>query len=105
LSRNKRDEPIYSPPTPHAKERGIVDLIQLEWEIIDELQKKARECVYDKHKTQYYLALSSHARTLSKLIRESGVKTRDTQDLAILLQDVRKRVKKFVVMSKKWRRP
>jgi len=33
------------------------------------------------------------------------VKTRDTQDLAILLQDVRKRVKKFVVMSKKWRRP
>jgi len=54
LPRNKRDEPIYS-PHPHAKERGIIDLIQLEWEIIDELQKKAKECVYDKHEARYLL--------------------------------------------------
>ena len=98
LRRNKADEPIYSPPASHAKERGITDLINLEWEFIDELHKKAKECVYDKHRTQYYLSLSSHARTLSQLIRAAGVKTKDTQDLALLLKTIKK-ARKFVMVS------
>jgi hypothetical protein len=35
---------LYIVPRPRAKERGIMDLIRLEWEIIDELQMKAKEC-------------------------------------------------------------
>jgi len=104
LPRNKPDEPIYSPPASRAEERGIMDLIKIEWEIIDDLQKKAKECVYDKHRAQYYIALSSHARTLSQLIRAAGVKTKDTQDLALLLKDVTKKVRKFVMGSGRWKR-
>ena len=63
----------------------------MEWDIIDELRDEAKKAKHEKHRAQYYLALSSHARTLSALIRDAGVITEDAQDLAVLLKDIAKK--------------
>jgi len=89
------EQPIYTPPSPPARERGLLDLIKLEWEIIDKLREEAQKAKFEKHKAQFYLAISSHARTLSVLLREAGIKTEDTKDLAVLLKEISKKAKKF----------
>lgn len=98
MGENKhKEEP--TPPPPGGIERGIKELIQIEWSIMDELQKKAKECAEERHRAQHYLALSSHARTLAWLIQAAGIKTGDAQDLAVMLKEIAKKAKKF------WKEP
>jgi hypothetical protein len=80
-------EPIYrgvkTPPKPN---RGIKELIETEWKIIEKLQKLAQKTPYDKTKGFYYQTLASHVRTLSILLKLH--QPEQTIDLATLLSQI-----------------
>jgi 5-bromo-4-chloroindolyl phosphate hydrolysis protein len=71
--------------------RNVKDLIEIEWKVVDKLIQMAE----DSHQNQrafYYQTLASHIRILSMLLKLHG-KPDDTQDLAKLLSEIRKRAK------------
>lgn len=82
---------------------GLQELVAIEWELIEKLRALADSASEDKHRVQYYLSLSSHARTLAFLIGQCGG-GESGEDLAKLLQQISKKAKKFVrVMNRESR--
>ena len=80
-------EPIYrGAKNPRTPNRGITELIDTEWKIIEKLQKLANKTPYDKTKGFYYQTLASHVRTLSILLKLHAPE--QTIDLAQLLSQI-----------------
>jgi len=77
-----------------AKKRGVKELIEIEWKIIDKLLDLAEKASYEKHRSLYYQSLASHVRTLSNLLKMHGQSV-EAEDLAKLLQEIRKKAKRL----------
>ena len=75
-----------------TENRGVKELIETEWKIIDKLQNLIETAQYDKHRGFYYQTLASHIRTLSMLLKVHG-QPDQTQDLAKLLSQIRNKAK------------
>lgn len=73
---------------------GVKELVEIEWEVIEKLRKLAEEAEEEKYRVQYYLNLSSHARTLAYLINQSGG-VDNAQDLAKLLRQIGKQARRL----------
>lgn len=73
---------------------GVEALVRIEWEVIEKLRKLAEEAEEEKYRVQYYLNLSSHARTLAYLINQSGG-VDSAQDLARLLRQIGKQARRL----------
>jgi len=100
-------EAIYSPPPPTSEMRGLKQLITLEWAVIDRLWNLAQGSdLWDKHRVQCFNALASHARTLSKLLKLTGVTTEEKEDLAKLLAKIAKKAHRVTrqMGTEKWRK-
>ncbi|MEM4704066.1 MAG: hypothetical protein QXJ02_03260 [Candidatus Bathyarchaeia archaeon] len=81
-------EPIYKgPKTSQKTKRGVKELIETEWKIIEELQKLAKKSSYEKTKGFYYQTLASHVKTLSVLLKLHA-QPEQTADLAQLLSQI-----------------
>jgi hypothetical protein len=78
------------PPTNSAtRGKSLQDLMLLESEIIDKLWAVCQvEGMADRERVQYFNVLSSHAKTLAKLLKLAGVKGDESQDLAKMLQQI-----------------
>jgi len=75
---------------------GLEKLILLEWELIGRLKELAYATEDERARVQYYLNLSSHARTLAYLIGQCGGGGKEGQDLADLLMQISREARKFV---------
>jgi len=85
-------EPIYrGVKIPPKTNRGVKELIETEWKIIEKLQKLASKTPYDKTKGFYYQTLASHVRTLSILLKLHAPE--QTIDLAQLLSQINTQAK------------
>jgi len=91
-------EGIYT-PSPEGEEDkrpSIAKLIEIEWTLIKEMLKAALNARYDKHRIQYFNALSSHTRTLAWLLQQSPASREDKEDLARVIQRIREGARKVV---------
>ena len=86
-------EPIYRGGKNSAENRGVKELIETEWKIIDKLQNLIETASYDKPRGFYYQTLASHIRTLSTLLKNHGQPNNQTEDLAKLLSQIRQKAK------------
>ncbi len=87
-------QPINRGRRAFSEKRGIKELIKIEWRIIDKLLELAEKATYEKHRSLYYQSLASHIRTLSNLLKTHG-KSEEIEDLAKLLQEIRKKAKRL----------
>ena len=100
-------EGIYT-PSPEGEEDKrptIAKLIEIEWTLIKEMLKAALNAQYDKHRIQYFNALSSHARTLAWLLQQAPASREDKEDLARIIQEIRKGARKGIRGLKRVRIP
>jgi 5-bromo-4-chloroindolyl phosphate hydrolysis protein len=67
--------------------RNVKDLIEIEWKIIDKLERSAEKTQSEKTKGFYYQTLASHVRTLSMLLKLHS-QPDQSQDLAKLLSEI-----------------
>ncbi|MDH7564707.1 MAG: hypothetical protein QHH24_07540 [Candidatus Bathyarchaeota archaeon] len=79
--------------------RGVKELIETEWKIIEKLQKLATKTPYDKAKGFYYQTLASHVRTLSILLKLHAPE--QSIDLAQLLSQITTEAKTLAKRLKK----
>jgi len=86
-------QPIYRGPiTTTENKKGVKELIETQWKIINRLQILAENARYDKYRGFYYQTLASHIRTLSMLLKLHA-QPNENQDLATLLSQIQKQAK------------
>lgn len=88
------------------EQRGVKELIELEWQEIDRLialikgEKKAKgSTLGPKERYRYSLALAAHVRRLDKLLWKAGVGKLNEESLAKLLEKVPRRYKAMIFKS------
>jgi 5-bromo-4-chloroindolyl phosphate hydrolysis protein len=67
--------------------RNAKDLIEIEWKIIDKLERSTEKTQSEKTKGFYYQTFASHVRTLSMLLKLHS-QPDQSQDLAKLLSEI-----------------
>jgi len=81
--------------------RGDLEqLIELEWKLIEQLKVLAETTEDERARVQYYLNLSSHARTLAYLIGQCGGGVKEGQDLAKLLSRINAKARRLARLLK-----
>jgi hypothetical protein len=85
-------------PKPKLK-RGLVELIEIEWQEIDRLIKliKSVNGRATRERYRYSIALASHVHRLDKLLWKAGVGKLDEESLAKLLAKVPKKYRDIVL--------
>jgi len=78
----------------------VKDLIEIEWKVVDKLFSMAEDKRHESQHAFYYQTLASHVRILSVLLNLHG-NPDDTQDLAKLLSEIRKRAKRIAKRLRK----
>jgi hypothetical protein len=71
----------------------VKDIIEIEWKVVDELLKMSKDTRSENQRAFYYQTLASHIRILSMLLKVHA-QPDDSQDLAKLLSEIRKKALK-----------
>lgn len=87
----KTDSSLNNPPI-----GGLPELVAIEWELIERLKQLAYSTQDEKARVQYFLSLSSHARTLAYLLGQCGAGADEKEDLAKLLAEISKKARRIL---------